>query len=229
MSKGIVYILINPCLDGWVKIGMTERNDIDRRLKELNTPTNLPLSYRCYATYEVEQPLEVEKRIHSIIDRIDDTLHAREKLENGRIREREFFKISPETAYGIFKDIAALRNDTDNLKLYRPTQEQSQEEEIAEARTKRSNNSFKLLNIDVGEEISFLQDENAVAKVINDKNKIEYEGEIYSVTALARKLLIERHGWSEDLHVNGWRYFTKNGLTLSDLRDRIENEENNED
>lgn len=228
MSKGIVYILINPCLDGWVKIGMTERNDIDRRLKELNTPTNLPLSYRCYATYEVEQPLEVEKRIHSIIDRIDDTLHAREQLENGRIREREFFKISPETAYGIFKDIAALRNDTDNLKLYRPTQEQSQEEEIAEA-TKRSNNSFKLLNIDVGEEISFLHDENIVAKVVNDKNKIEYEGEIYSVTALARKLLIERHGWSEDLHVNGWKYFTKNGLTLSDLRDRIENEESNED
>lgn len=229
MSKGIVYILINPCLDGWVKIGMTERNDIDRRLKELNTPTNLPLSYRCYATYEVEQPLEVEKRIHSIIDRIDDTLHAREQLENGRIREREFFKISPETAYGIFKDIAALRNDTDNLKLYRPTQEQSQEEEIAEARTKRSNNSFKLLNIDVDEEISFLHDENIVAKVVNDKNKIEYEGEIYSVTALARKLLIERHGWSEDLHVNGWKYFTKNGLTLSDLRDRIENEESNED
>ncbi len=229
MSKGIVYILINPCLDGWVKIGMTERNDIDRRLKELNTPTNLPLSYRCYATYEVEQPLEVEKRIHSIIDRIDDTLHAREQLENGRIREREFFKISPETAYGIFKDIAALRGDTDNLKLYRPTQEQSQEEEIAETRTKRSNNSFKLLNIAVGEEIYFLHDESIVARVVSDRNKIEYESEVYSVTALAQKLLIERHGWSEDLHVNGWRYFTKNGLTLSDLRERIESEENDED
>lgn len=37
------------------------------------------------------KPLEVEKRIHSIIDRIDDTLHARERLENGRIRERDFF------------------------------------------------------------------------------------------------------------------------------------------
>ena len=52
---------------------------------------------------------------------------------------------------------------------------------------------------------------------------------MYSVTALAQKLLIERHGWSEDLHVNGWRYFTKNGFTLSDLRDRIENEESGED
>ena len=28
---------------------------------------------------------------------------------------------------------------------------------------------------------------------------------------------------------NGCRYFTKNGLTLSDLRDRIENEESDED
>ncbi len=225
MSKGIVYILINPCLDGWVKIGMTERNDIDRRLKELNTPTNLPLSYRCYATYEVEQPLEVEKRIHSIIDRIDDTLHAREQLENGRIREREFFKISPETAYGIFKDIAALRNDTDKLKLYQPTQSESQEAEIAEIRTRSSNNSFKLLNIPVGDEILFLHDDTISAKVLNDKNQIEYNGESFSVTALAKKILIEKFGWNENLHVNGWKYFTKNGITLSDLREKIENSE----
>lgn len=229
MSKGIVYILINPCLDGWVKIGMTERNDIDKRLKELNTPTNLPLSYRCYATYEVEQPLEVEKRIHSIIDRIDDTLHARERLENGRIREREFFKISPETAYGIFKDIAALRGDSENLKLYQPTQQESQEEEIAESRTKRSNNSFRLLNIAVGEEVYFLYDDSISATVFNAANKVKYGDEVYSVTGLAQKILIEKYGWSENLHVNGWRYFTKNGLTLSDLRDRIENEENDED
>jgi len=27
MEKGLVYILTNPCLDGWVKIGMKERDD----------------------------------------------------------------------------------------------------------------------------------------------------------------------------------------------------------
>lgn len=91
MSKGLVYILTNPCLDGWVKIGMTERNDIADRLHELNAPTNLPLSYRCYAVYEVEDPSTVEKNIHSLIDLVDSSLHAREQLENGRIREREFF------------------------------------------------------------------------------------------------------------------------------------------
>ena len=44
MEKGLVYILTNPCLDGWVKIGMTERDDIESRLRELNSPTNIPLS-----------------------------------------------------------------------------------------------------------------------------------------------------------------------------------------
>ena len=182
------------------------------------------MSYRCYAVYEVENPLEVERRIHSIIDRVDDSLHAREQLNNGRIREREFFKISPETAYGIFKDIANLRGDTNNLKLYAPTLEESQEQEIAERKTKRSNNSFKLLNIAIGEEVRFLYDDEIMAKVVSDKNQVEYEGEKYSVTKLACKLLIERHGWSENLHVNGWMYFTKDGISLSDLRDKIENE-----
>lgn len=223
MAKGIVYILTNPCLDGWVKIGMTERNDIEKRLQELNSPTNIPLSYRCYAVYEVENPLEVERRIHSIIDRVDDSLRAREQLDNGRIREREFFKISPETAYGIFKDIASLRGDTNKLKLYTPTLNQSQEQELAESRTKRSNNSFKLLNIAIGDEIEFLYNDTIKAKVINEKNQIEFKGVSYSVTALARKILKEKHGWSENLHVNGWRFFTKDGITLSDLRDRIEN------
>lgn len=229
MSKGLVYILTNPCLDGWVKIGMTERNDIEKRLQELNFPTNLPLSYRCYATYKVDNPFEIEKRIHSIIDRVDNSLHAREQLDNGRIREREFFKISPETAYGIFKDIAVLRNDVENLKLYTPTALQSQEQEIAESRTKRSNNSFNLLGIEIDEEISFLYDDTIVAKVFNSKNKVEFKNEVYSVTGLAKKILIERYNWQDNLHVNGWRFFTKDGVTLSDLRDQIESEQEEEE
>lgn len=229
MSKGLVYILTNPCLDGWVKIGMTERNDIEKRLQELNSPTNIPLSYRCYAVYEVENPLEVEKRIHSIIDRVDDSLHAREQLNNGKIREREFFKISPETAYGIFKDIASLRGDLSKLKLYTPTANQAQEQELAESRTKRSNNSFKLLHIGIGETITFLYDEAITAKVLNEKNKVEYNGVEYSITALAAKILVDNFKWSENIHVNGWRFFTKDGVTLSDIRDKFENCSDNDE
>ncbi|MPN57556.1 hypothetical protein SDC9_205250 [bioreactor metagenome] len=87
-----------------------------------------------------------------------------------------------------------LRNDVEKLKLYTPTLGQSQEQELAENTTKRSNNSFKLLKISIGEEITFLYDESFIAKVIIEKNQIEFNGEVYSVTGLARKILIEKYG-----------------------------------
>lgn len=111
-------------------------------------------------------------------------------MNNGRIREREFFNISPETPYGIFKDIASLHYDTKKLKLYAPILEQSQEQEIAERKTKRSNNSFKMLNIAVEEDIAFLYDDTVAARIFSDKNQVEYECESYSVTKLAFKLLV---------------------------------------
>ncbi len=226
MPRGLVYILTNPCLDGWVKIGKTD--NIERRLRELNAPTNLPLSYRCYAVYTVEDPAEVENNIHQLIDMIDDSLHARETLQNGRVREREFFKMSPERAYSIFRCVASLRHDEEHLKLYAPTVEEVHELEIADRRSTRSNNRFENLNIVVGDEIHFLYDPKIIAKVFNHINKVEYMDEIYSVTSLAHKLLVEQFGWSENTAVNGWRYFTKDGISLSDLRDRLESVEDEE-
>lgn len=222
MVKGFVYILTNPCLDGWVKIGMTERSDIEGRLRELNAPTNLPLSYRCYAVYEVENPQIVEKHIHSLIDRVDNSLHARESLGNGRIREREFFLISPETAFGIFLDVATLRNDIENLRYYAITQEQTHEEEIVESRKKRINNSFGALGLNVGDQILFLYDQTISARIADDKNSVEYQGEMQSVSALARKPLVNTRNWQANTQVNGWSYFVKDGITLTELRERME-------
>lgn len=222
MARGLVYILTNPCLDGWVKIGMTDSNDIDNRLRQLNAPTNLPLSFRCYATYEVDDPGMVEKRIHNLIDGIDETLRATEQLDNGRLRKREFFRISPETAYNIILNIAMLRGDVDKLKIVAPTKKQAQEEMIADSRSKRSNNSFKLLNILVGDKITFLFDENCVAEVYDDKNSVKYEDDIFSVSSLACKLLREKRNWSNTTQVNGWRYFVKDGVTLNEMRNRMD-------
>lgn len=229
MADGYVYILTNPCLDGWVKIGMTERDDIEIRLNELNAHANLPLSYRCYAVYKADNPKFVEKHVHSLIDRINPTLHAREQLQNGRVREREFFKMSPEAAYGILHDIAMLRNDIDNLQIRPPTPEEAEEEEMAESRNRRTNNSFRLLNISVGTEIVLLFDDTVSATVVNGKNKVKYLGEEYSVSGLARKLLIAHREWSVASKVNGWRYFTKDGITLSDLREIAEQPDDNSD
>jgi hypothetical protein len=121
-KKGIVCILTNPCLVGWVKIGMSDKDDIQDRLAELNNPSNIPLSFRAYAVYHVENPLVVEKGIHNLIDTIDDTLRAIEQKDNGRNRKREFYKISPEKAFEIFKQVAEFRGDTEFLKMIEPTE-----------------------------------------------------------------------------------------------------------
>jgi len=39
-------------------------------LAQLNTPANIPLSYRAYALYHVDDPAGVERDIHELIDMI---------------------------------------------------------------------------------------------------------------------------------------------------------------
>jgi hypothetical protein len=224
MSKGIVYILTNPCLDGWIKIGMTEKDDIQSRLSELNSPANIPLSYRAYALYEVENPKSVEVAIHKIIDLVDDELHARETLASGKIRQREFFRISPEKAYAIFKEIAALRGDSSCLELVKPSAEQIEEDEIGEqAKPKKSKLTFAMLNIPIGSELCFLYDEALVCKTVDNANQVSYAGETYSLSALAAKFLVSKHNWKENTTAQGGKFFTYSGQILTDLRDAIEN------
>jgi hypothetical protein len=228
VSKGIVYILTNPSLDGWVKIGMPTRNDIEARLAELNRPENIPLSYRAYAIYEVEKPLEVEKHIHSLFDIIDENLHARETLSSGRIREREFFQISPERAFAVLQAVSALRDDETCLKLITPNAEQIEEEQIAEQIARRPNFRFSMLQIPIGTKLSFLYDESCVCYTKDTNNKIDYEGEEYSLSGLAKKLLTEKRGWDNAHAVAGPRYFTFQGNTLADLRNMQESREDEE-
>ena len=222
MERGYVYIMTNPCLDGWVKIGMTTKS-IESRLKELNRPTNIPLSFRCYASYKVDDPQEVEKTIHNLIDRLNSSLHAREFLNDGRIRKREFFKISPETAYGVFEDIAKLRNDKSNLILYPPTQYEADEESSNNVSTTSLNTTFKMLHIKTNSTIYFVFDESITATVADEKNKIICNGKIGTVSGIAKDILIKNFQWATNTNVNGWRYFKINGISLYDKRKQILN------
>jgi|LSQX01.1.fsa_nt_gb hypothetical protein len=222
---GLVYILVNPCLPGWVKIGMTENDDIEERLSRLNAPANIPLSFRCYATYKTEKPGEVENCIHKIIDTIDNSLRAREELESGKKREREFFQILPEAAYEVFEIISKLRGDKEeNLKMHKLTSTEIEEKQIGQeaiSQARRKRNTFSSLGIPVGSTIVFKLDNSVTAKVVDDVNRVEFEGETYSVTALAYKLLTERQGRPEDTSINGWMYFSKDGKILNELREDI--------
>ena len=213
---GFVYIFTNPCLDGWVKIGKTD--NIANRLEELNRPSNIPYSFRAYATYEVETPEEVEKGIHKLIDTIDEDLRARERRKKGGERVREFFSIPPEKAYAVFEAVSQLRGDTDKLERIFPTPEQAEEEFVEETiRTRRANFSFRALGIQIGEELVYAYDDTKKCKVIDEHNGVEYEGERYTLSRLSKEL---SGGWA----THGPRFFRYEDEFLTDRRDRMERE-----
>ena len=218
-GKGIVYILTNPCLDGWVKIGMSEKDDIQDRLDELNTPSNIPLSFRAYAIYHVENPLAVEKNIHNLIDTIDGSLRAIEQKDNGRNRKREFFRISPEKAFDIFKQVAELRGDSESLIMVEPNEKEQKIEEIIQQ--KRTRLSLKEIGIPDGATLSFVNDESITCVADINNNKLIYEKIPYSLSALAIKLLNEKCGWNIK-SIAGGSYFKYNGETLNDIRNSKE-------
>jgi len=199
----------------WVKIGFTDGEAVQDRLKSLNSSSAIPLAFRVYATLTVENPREVERSIHTTIDTIDPDLRSIDRRENRRDRIREFFQISPERAFVVLKEFAKSRRCEEHLVMAVPSSEEQREEEFA--RSSRMNTTFSRLGIPVGSELTFFKDDSVVCFVHDDKNKIMFENRGMTVSGLASELL----GYK----VNGYRYFLYEGETLLDRRLRLENEE----
>lgn len=219
-KKGVIYILTNPSFKEYVKIGYAD--DVDKRLQQLNRSECIPFAFRIYATYEVETRL-TDLKLHSMIDKINSNLRSIDNVD-GKKRVREFYAMSPETAYEIFETIAELSGRTDRLHLYDLSTEEQQSEELAqeieEAHIERmSPFTFSKCNIPVGATITYYNRANknsgTECTVYDDKN-VMYQGRKLSLSALATELTGGK--WS----VAGPRYFKYNGEWLNDIRAKAE-------
>ena len=126
-KTGVIYILTNPSFPDYVKIGYAD--DVERRLKELNRSECIPFAFRLYAYYEVSARLS-DLKIHEMIDKLNPNLRSIEEFD-GKTRKREFYAMSAEEAYSILETIATINNLKDNLHLVVPTQDQKDDEKIA--------------------------------------------------------------------------------------------------
>jgi hypothetical protein len=206
-----------------VKIGKTM--NLKQRIQSLNNPTCLPFSFRPYAIYKVGDDMDmVEKTIHSMIDRIDYDLRAREEVDSSRLREREFFALDAEKAFEFLRDIAILRKDEHNLEKIKQTKQEMAEEKVAKSVEERAEKqkrlSFTEYGIPIGSKIAFVDNAAITATVVNEK-QVEFEGVLYSLSALAAKLLIKYRGRRSDTAAQGPLYFTYNGKKISELRNKV--------
>ena len=219
-ESGVIYILTNPSFPQYVKIGYAD--DVENRLKQLNNSECIPFAFRIYATYEVEERL-TDLKLHALIDQLNPNLRSIDNVD-GKKRVREFYAMSPEQAYSILETIAVLGGRKERLHLYDPSAEEREAielaQEIEEEHTERlSPFTFSKCNIPVGTKITFVSRDNANSGtecvVVDDKN-VEYEGNKYSLSALATKFLQSKHG------VAGPMYFKFNGEWLYKIRAKIE-------
>ena len=214
---GAIYILTNPSFPDYVKIGYA--NDVDDRLQKLNRKETTPYAFRKYAIYHVTKEL-TDKELHKIIDKLNPDLRSSE-IYKGRKRVREFYAMSKEDAYEILESIAKISGTLDRLERFSPNEQEISNEQTAKEiqEVKRPRFRFNEYDIPIGSELTFKDDSNIVVKVVDDSH-IEYNGETTSLSALARKIKQFDH------NIQGTLWFCYKDEVLTDYRDRIDRERN---
>ena len=191
------------------------------RLDTLNSNPGLPFAFRVYATYAVDSALS-DKKLHSILDKLNPDLRSTEEVD-GKKRIREFYAMTPEDAYSILEAIAEINGYKHRLKKWKATAAEQEDEalaqEINEVHQERvSPFAFSMCGIANGEQIEFCCNGNpesgALATVADDKH-VEFRGETWSLTALAKHLL------GTKTSIAGPKYFKYKGEWLNDIRHRL--------
>jgi len=108
---------------------------------------------------------------------------------------------------------------SDKLKIVKPsdaeiTAEQTAQEIDTESTERATNFSFTKCQIPVGSKITYCNDPNITAKVVDDRN-VEYNGETMSLTALAKLLTGKKYS------IAGPKFFKYNGEWLNDIRHKL--------
>ena len=206
---GAIYILVNPAFPTLVKIGYAD--DVQKRMKTLNSNSGIPDPYHCYAIYKVKKRLE-DLKLHNLIDTLDSSLR--------HTKNREFYDMNCQKAYDILSAIAQSNGDEEQL-IYNPYSDHYFEQSVFDGeniqdsqKQKQSRLKFSMIGIPIGSTLVFTKNPAITCITKNDDNKVEYNGVTYAISKLAAELL----------HISaaqGGSYFKYNGELLVDIRKRM--------
>lgn len=206
VSKGIVYILSNPAMEGYIKIGMTggdSPQDVLKRMQNLDT-TGVPRAFECEYAAVVDSYTAVEKALHVAFG-------------DRRVRNnREFFEnLDPQRPKAVLKllEIRDVTPGTNDELDVGATEAPEREKPL-----KRSRFKFSMVGISVGEQLAWADDSSILCQVVED-DRVSYHGQIYSLSALAKKLK------GIDRPLQGPMYFMYDEETLTERRRRLEDED----
>lgn len=220
---GVIYILVNPAFPSLVKIGYAD--NLEKRIKVLNSNSGLPDPYHCYATYKVKKRLE-DLQLHRLIDTLDSDLR--------HSANREFYEMSKEKAYGILSAIAQINGD-ENLLIVNPLSDAYFSDQVnnpiitdtsaiehEEKKAVASRLKFKDLNIAVGSKLIFTEDETITVTVTDSESSVDYKGKVYKLSAAVRQIKRDLGTQTKSEAYQGGVYFKYEGETLVARRARMQ-------
>lgn len=203
MDYGIVYLLTNPVMPGLVKIGMTTRDDIDDRMRELYS-TGVPVPFECQFACRVKKAdcAKIEKALH--------TAFAPQRIN----ANREFFRIQVEQAKAILElfhheDVTEEVTDEIQNDLTEDDKAASQK-----AMNRRPSLNFYEMGMRKGDVLVWKEDPS-ISVVIDSERKVIYQNEDVSLSALSAKL----KGYNVK-HIAPCAFWLFNDSLLSDIYDK---------
>lgn len=197
----VVYVLTNQAMPGLVKIGRTT-DDLAFRIRQLFT-TAVPVAFELYYACEVSNSQFVEAQLHKAFG------------DHRYSTNREFFEIAPERVRAALS-LAQLRE----VRLGDEIFESQEDKADVEAVKRRSRFQFALVGISPGTELQLLRDPSIVCRTVDDRNKVEFRGDITSLSDAGLRAVRELgFDWPTVSGPWEWAY---QGKRLDDLRREIE-------
>jgi len=197
---GFVYILTNESMPGLIKVGLSDQNDVESRIRSLDT-TGVALPFQCYYAARVEDNRKVEKALHTAFG-------------DFRLRpNREFFRLDPYKVKVIL-EVLELEDVTPKREIVGSIDDVKA---LRSANIKSRRFKFSAAAIPIGSTLSFVKDLSITAEVIDDFG-VKYEGHRTSLTMAALEALRKcGYNWSS---VQGPEYWLYNGESVGSHRDR---------
>jgi hypothetical protein len=97
-DEGYVYILTNAAMPGYIKIGLTQRDEVADRVRQLDN-TSTPLPFEVYYAAKVPDCRKLERTLHFVFG------ERRARLS------REFFSTDLDLAKAIIELVAIKEED----------------------------------------------------------------------------------------------------------------------
>ena len=216
MARGIIYILTNDAMPGFIKIGRTDKT-VEQRMKQLDK-TGCPLPFRCHFAVRIDDYEENEANAHKI-------------FAGSRVRSnREFFRVAPEDAVALLEVLAKGFNGeeikTENYMIGENGIVKDEDIKINNDNSSKKQFDFSAVGIKAGSVLEFartLKDGTVLKCTVNDsthKKKVSFNKTDYSLSELAKKIMTEHFGtnWK---HYRGPDFFKYNGEILSERKNRM--------